>query len=177
MARAKDEGRITIEDAQIRFRNFEGKEGRYNKEGERNFILLLEPDLAKQMYADGFNIKQLKPRDEDEAPQDYVQVKVNFKTIPGQRPPRVVMVTGRGKTTLDESTAQILDWADIAKVDLIIRPYHWDINGNTGVTAYLYSIFVTINEDELDMKYAETPDLPDSAQAVTGVRFVDEDEL
>lgn len=159
MASSKEVGRVVIEDAPIRFRNFSGKEGQFNRAGDRNFSVLLDQDTAKEMVEDGWNVKQLKPREEGDLPQDYISVKVNFGA--GRRPPRIVLITSRGKTTLGEDDVNILDWADISKVDLIIRPYQWEVSGKTGIAAYLYSIFATINEDELDLKYA---DVPDSAQ-------------
>jgi hypothetical protein len=53
----------------------------------------------------------------------------------------------------------ILDWADFAKVDLIMSPYKYDVNGNQGVSAYLKTIFVTIREDELEQRYADVPEI------------------
>ena len=111
------------------------------------------------MESDGWNVKYLRPREEEEAPQAYVQVKVNFKG----RPPRVVMITSRGRTNIPEEMVEILDWVEIANVDLIINPYSWAVNGKTGIKAYLKTIFITIEEDELEKKYA---DVPDSAQNV-----------
>lgn len=168
MARSKDVsnprlGKVIMEDVRIVFRNFSGKEGQYNREGERNFAVILDDDTASQMIADGWNVKHLKPREEGEEPTPYIQVKVNFRG----RPPRIVMITSRGRTPLGPDEVAILDWADIAKTDLIINPYQWDVNGRQGVTAYLQSIFVTIEEDELERKYA---DVPDSAQSAIGGR-------
>lgn len=146
---------IVIENARITFRNFSGAEGKYNRAGDRNFAVLLDPDIADEMAKDGWNVKYLKPRDEQEDPQAYIQVSVNFK---GARPPKVVMVTSRGKSALDESMVGILDWAEFTNVDLTLNPYEWEVNGKTGVKAYLKTIFATLFEDELDLKYADVPD-------------------
>jgi hypothetical protein len=68
------------------------------------------------------------------------------------------MLTHKGKTQIGEDMVSILDWADIKKVDLILSPYSWDIRGNQGVTAYVQSLYATIQEDELEMQYADVPD-------------------
>jgi hypothetical protein len=146
---------VLMEGVKIIFRNFEGKEGQYNRAGDRNFAVLLDQQVAEAMSTDGWNVKWLKPREdaeEEEQPQAYLQVTANFDK---GRPPRVVMITSRGRTNLDEDSVDILDWADIVNVDLIVRPYEWSVNGKTGIKAYLQSIYVTVEEDELERKYAE----------------------
>jgi len=154
----------TLEEVKIAFRNFSGKEGRYNREGDRNFCVLLPDDIAKQMEDDGWNVRYLNPREQDDKPQGYLQVAVNYKG----RPPRVVMITSRGKTSLDETMVDILDWADVVTADVIIRPYEWEVNGKSGVKAYLQSIYVTIEEDDLERKYG---DVPDSAASAVVLEF------
>lgn len=145
----------TLNDVPIRFRNFSGTAGQYNPAGQRNFCALLEPDVAQAMERDGWTIKYLKARDEGEMPQAYIKIKVNFD---GPRPPKVFAINSRGRLQLDQDMVSILDWADFAKVDLIITPYKWDFNGNQGVSAYLQTIFCTIREDELELRYADVPD-------------------
>lgn len=144
---------VLMEGVRIIFRNFAGKEGQYNREGDRNFAVLLDERVATTMAEDGWNIKWLKPRDDEEQenPQAYLPVSVNFKG----RPPRIVLITSRGRTNLDEDSIDMLDWADIINVDLIVRPYEWTVNGKSGIKAYLQSIYVTIEEDPLEMKYNE----------------------
>jgi hypothetical protein len=139
-----------MENARIIFRNFEGKEGQYNQKGDRNFCVLLDDDLARQMDEDGWNIKMLKPREEGDAPQPYIQVSVGYGK---GRPPRIVMITTHNRTDLGEQDVEVLDWVDISNVDLIIRPYNWEVNGKGGIKAYLKSLFVTIEEDYLEQKY------------------------
>lgn len=139
-----------IEDARLIFRNFSGKEGPYNSEGDRNFCVVLDPDVGKQMEQDGWNVKYLKSREDGDEDTPYIQVRVNFK----QRPPRVVMITSTSRTSLREDSVDTLDWADIQNADLICRGYDWSVNGKSGTKAYLQSLFVTIEEDALERKYA-----------------------
>lgn len=156
------EDNIRIEGARIGFRNFSGEEGRFNPKGRRNFCVFLEEDIAKDMEKEGWNVKWLQPREEGDEPQAYLQVKVVF----GKIPPKIVLVTMRGKTRLDEDTVNILDWAEIQNVDLVIRPYNWEVNGNTGVSAYIKTMYVTLREDEFESKYYNVPDSAASAMMV-----------
>jgi len=79
-----------------------------------------------------------------------LSVKVKFD---GPRPPLVKMLTSTSSTELDEESVDMLDWVDIAQVDLVIRPYEWEVKGQTGISAYLQSLYVTIIEDPLQLKY------------------------
>lgn len=152
---------VVLEGRRILFRNFEGKEGRFNAEGNRNFNVVLEPEEAEAMLKDGWNVKYLQPREEGDEPLPRLEVTIKYGK---GRPPRVVLITAKGKTALDEDMIKLLDWADIENVDMIVRPYEWTVNGKEGVKAYLNSIYVTIREDELERKYM---DVPDSAAEAT----------
>jgi hypothetical protein len=149
----KVDNTVIMEGVRIIFRNFAGKEGQYNREGDRNFAVLLDDKIANDMAEDNWNVKWLQPRNEEEGetPQAYLPISVNFKG----RPPRIVLITSRGRTNLDEDQVETLDWVDILNVDLIVRPYAWEVNGKSGVKAYLQSIYVTIEEDPLEIKYGD----------------------
>ena len=159
---------INIENARIAFRNFSGKEGKFNPAGRRNFCVMLDPDISSMLKDDGWNVKYLKPRDDDELPQGYLQVAVNYKNIP----PKIVLITSGGKTTLTEDNVSMLDWAEISNVDLIVRPYNYDVNGKTGVKAYCKAMYVTIEEDEFEKKYNDVPD-----SAVAAMMQEQEDDI
>lgn len=137
------------------FRNFSGKPGTYNAEGDRNFCIVIPEQLVPAMERDGWNVKELSGVDENDPPKHFIRVKVRFNS---NRPPKIVMISSSGKTMLDEESVDVLDWTDILSADISINPYETEYHGSPHVTGYLKSLYVTIDEDDLEKKYADVPE-------------------
>lgn len=157
---------VTIEGTRLVFRNFAGEKGKFNKNGQREFGAVLPRELALQMKEDGWNVKQFRAREDDvEEPDFYILIKIGENNYP----PKLVMINSRGRVDIPVGEADILDWVTIAKADLIINPYHWERDGDSGISAYLRSLYITVDEDELERKYADVPD--------AGPAIIDDEEV
>ena len=144
---------VEIRDAQIIFRNFSGKPTRFQKEGgRRNFCVLLDDETAKMLEDSQWRVKYLKPREEGDAPQPYLQVKVNYT---GFRPPTIDVIAGSKLQHITEDTVDMLDSVDITKCDMVLNPSWFEMpDGTCGYTAYLNELYVTIALSRLAEEYA-----------------------
>ena len=130
---------LQIDDARIVYRNFSGTGSKFNREGDRNFAVVIpDQDVVDELVNRGWNVKIKPPRDEDDMPFMFLPVKIKFN----ERGPKVYLQSGDKTVELDEESIDCLDDVDILSVDLDIRPYDWEVNGKQGRTAYLQSIHV-----------------------------------
>lgn len=145
-------GILQIDDARIIYRNFSGTPSKFNREGDRNFAVVIpKEDITDALVKEGWNVKIKPPRDEDESPFMYLPVKIKFN----DRGPNVYLKSGRAVNKLDEESISCLDNVDILSVNLDIRPYDWDVNGKSGRTAYLQSIEVIQEVDRFAERLSE----------------------
>lgn len=145
---------LVIEDAKIIFPNFKGEPDRFNTQGgKRSFCILFSNERAQELLEEGWNIKFLRPRDEDDLPRGYLSISIRFDVMP----PKIVMISGGKKILLDQAKIDILDWAEIDRVDITVRPYNWTVNSSQGVKAYLKTMYVTVHEDEFEERYRDIP--------------------
>ncbi len=143
---------LEIEDARIIYRNFAGAGSKFNREGDRNFAVIIpNQDICDELMDNGWTVKIKPPREEGDEPFMFLPVKVKFNN----RGPAAYVVSGDSVTRLNEETIDMLDEIDIASVDMDIRPYDWEVNGKTGRSAYLQAINVVQNIDRFGARYAE----------------------
>lgn len=143
---------LQVNDTRIIYRNFRGEGSKFNREGDRNFAMIIPTqDLVDELINRGWNVKIKEPKEEGEEPFMYLPIKVKFN----DRGPQIYLVTGNRTNRLDEDAVSMLDDIDIRSVDLDIRPYDWEVNGKTGRTAYLQAMEVTQEIDRFAARMAE----------------------
>lgn len=137
-------GILQMDHVKIVYRNFSGIGSKFNREGDRNFSVIIEDEAtARELIDAGWNVKIKEPREEGDMPFMHLPVKIKFN----DRGPNVYLQSGNNRVKLDEESVSCLDDVDILNVDLDIRPYDWEVNGKTGRTAYLHSMCVTQEVD------------------------------
>lgn len=137
-------GILQIDGARIIYRNFSGEGSKYNREGDRNFSVLIDDqEIADALIEEGWNVRIRQPRDEGDTPLMHLPVKIKFN----DRGPNVYLKSGGNQIRLSEDDIGLIDDIDILDVELDIRPYDWEVNGKTGRTAYLHSMRVTQEVD------------------------------
>ena len=149
-------GILQIDDARIIYRNFAGVGGKYNREGDRNFALLIDSEEVKDAllddvneYGASWNVKIKPPREEGDEPFMYMPIKLRFN----DRGPNIYLETGSRMVRLDEDSVSILDDIEIISVDMDIRPYDDEINGKPFRAAYLSSMKITQRIDRFAAQY------------------------
>ena len=163
---------LEINDARIIFRNFKGLGDKYNREGDRNFAMIITggllddgngrrevtaEEMADALMNDvnrlgvGWNVKIKAPREEGDEPFIYLPVKIKFN----DRGPKVYLKSGRNMIALTEDTVGMLDDITISSVDLDIRPYDDEISGRPFRAAYVQGLWVTQEVDRFAARFAE----------------------
>lgn len=143
---------------QIKFRNFAGRPGKFDREGgKRTFALILSPEEADALSADGWNVTVPAPKDDSYPIIPILNVMVNYNS---NYPPEIYVITDEYKTKLTPETVSSLDYAAIEYVDIIISPHEYQKRKGSGwaASAYLRTLYVKIVKDELAEKYSNLID-------------------
>ena len=149
---------LNIENARIGYKNFSGKEGKYNAAGNRTFSIFIDdPDAAQQLIADGWNLKVRNKKDVEAGEEPKYHIPVSVKYGSDYYKPRIFQISSAGKVLLTEDTVGLLDYSIFENVDLSLRPYEWEVNGTSGIKAYVDEMYVTIQEGAFASKYNDIP--------------------
>lgn len=145
--------KFTLEGVQIIFKNFSGRESEFNERGNRTFSVRLDdPDLATTLLDDGWNIKPLVDED-GVVVAHHLPVRLNFDS---RIPPRVYRVwddQSEPRLIRDMMEIDLFDVLPIKWVDIRVNPSFWTVRGESGVKAYADTVFICVEEDDLDRKW------------------------
>lgn len=138
------------------FKNFAGRPGTFNNEGERSFCLVVDEETKNELEARGLNVRHRVRQFEDQEIETlYLPIKVNFNS---KRPPQINQVSKNGMTQLDEDTIDVLDWAEIISAKIAINIYNWHYAGKSGYSAYLQELLVEIEDESFASQYRREHD-------------------
>lgn len=155
MAKRED---LIIENAELKFLNFEGREDRnpktgkiMNSEGKRNFHVVVPEELVDTLTKDGWNVKELA-HEEGEPAVHTVKVNVSYR----YREPVILKYEGRREIRLSEESVATLDYEDVISADLIIHPSEYlKDDGSTGLSGYLTELRIKVKGSPFAEKYAD----------------------
>lgn len=147
---------INIENAKIIFKNFSGT--RFN-DGKRTFSVIIDEKDAETLRSEGWNVKTFENRDGEIINHLPCEIRFQKSEELEHFNPAIWWITGSNRTKLSEKAVGSLDQAEIANVDLVIRPYDYSKkfkikNGEPFIKAQVKSMYVTVVEDEVDAKYS-----------------------
>lgn len=177
---------LKLEGVRLIWRNFAGEKKLFNETGKRQFSIPLDEPMALELREMGWNVRDNQKKvDAGEAAELLYHLGVTVK-MDGRVPPRMFVVAQKWsetdqkqisvRTLIDDKDvpASVLDFAPIEYVDLILRPFNWDVNGKQGVSAYLKTLFAFLRQDELESKYAHIPiEGPEQAAIEAGDDILD----
>lgn len=148
-------GNLQIDDAIVTFRNFEGRGDKYNREGDRNFAIVIPTqEMADALIDAGWNVTIRPPKEPGDEVFMFLKVKIKFNDFG----PICYLNSAGNLRKLDEESVMMLDNIDFERVDMDIRPYDWDYGGKSGRTAYLEKIHVVQRLDRFAARYAQMSD-------------------
>lgn len=148
---------VELEDIRIKwaFSHFDGREDTYNAEGDHNFTIILDDDVAARLSDEGWNVREMAGYEEGDPPEHLLKVKISYK----YEPPKVYLIKGDRKYRADQR-----DLADIRRdtceqIDVIITPSRWVNGPNSGISAYAKELYAKIRESRFAAKYSDFEEL------------------
>lgn len=162
---------LEIEDANIKWAwsHFNGAADTFNAEGERNFVVTLDPTDARALMEipDGWSIKEYvdtREGAEGSEPEYTIKIKISYRF----EPPKIFFLKEKevvdpetGVATMQlrkfrvETEAELNDITrgTVQRIDFVAKPSRWIRNGEAGVTPYLSEMYVHMADSKIGGKY------------------------
>jgi hypothetical protein len=139
-------------------RNFSGNEkkdrntGRIrNNEGNRNFLIELDPDVYEEFKERGWNVGRFAAREDGVEPKGFMRVTVSYF----KQPPIIHMISNGVDTPLGENRVHMLDSVNILSLDMRCTAVNkQNKDGEWKKYAYVDEMWVEVAPDRFATKYA-----------------------
>lgn len=155
--KALEGNKLQIENLRNRdiiYRNFAGRMTQYNKNGNRKFSIIIDPEIATRLEKDGWNVKHRPSRNNEDEEFCTLEVRVRFDLSFAR--PRIKQFTRAGSININEENIGNFDNAEFETADIVLRQYLWtNPAGESGVSAQLAEMYVRLNEGVLEGKWAD----------------------
>lgn len=139
-----------IEDARIVWANFTGRPTKSNPNGGViAFDVILDEETAARLKDIGWNVRWYENEQKPDASFWHLNIKIGFN----YNPPQIHRICGDYCYELNEKTIGQLAKDQIQTMDITFTPYIYDVNGKTGVKAYLSEMAVVVRESPIAKKY------------------------
>lgn len=167
---------LEIEDAQIKWAwsHFNGAADTFNAEGERNFVVTLDPTDARALMEipDGWTIKEyIDTREgaEGSEPEYTIKIKISYRFEPPKifflKEKEVELEDGSVTTQLrkfrveNEMELNDITRATVKRIDFVAKPSRWMRNGEAGVTPYLSEMYVHMQDSKIGSQYDDIEEI------------------
>lgn len=141
---------VGLEHAQILggvWRNFAklAKPGTFEDGKKRHFAVLIDDENAKNLTDLGFNVKYYQPKDSEREGYNYLDISIADWVIKDEK--ISVVSTDMIEVKQNFDTIGNLDHANnIDFADIEITPRRWEMNGASGIKAWLSEMYVYLQE-------------------------------
>lgn len=155
---------VVVKNACIMFTNFTGEKDRFNM-GKPQFNLVLTEEAARDLQADGWNVRVMPAREEGEPPTYMTNINVAFSSD-GRRNPTIKLYSSLdGKRVcrrLSAETIGVLDDIRLERINLRIGSFNYDGDKYT-MKGYLHELQAVQKAEQtsFDDDYADYQDNDD----------------
>lgn len=148
---------VELEDVKIKwaFSHFDGREDTFNAKGNHDFQIMLEPDVAERLLAEGWNVRTMDGYEEGDPPEHLLKVKISYK----YEPPKIYLIKGDRKLRADERDLADIRRDTCERIDVIITPSRWVNGPNSGITAYAKELYAKVKESRFSAMYADLEEM------------------
>lgn len=143
---------LEIENANVKwaFSHFDGQADTFNDPGDHNFTLIIDEEHARELIAEGWNIRVMDGREEGDPPEYLLKVKISYRF----EPPKVYLIKGERKIRANELDLSDIKRATCEQLDLIITPSPWVHGRDSGITAYVKEMYAKVKESRFSERYS-----------------------